>query len=395
LTKFTRLQEFALPGLLPNIDPDGLLEFSVVYTDRSLNHMSTRFQGVMKDISSILKEVYHAKSAVLVPGSGTFGMEAVARQFATGKKALVIRNGWFSYRWTQIFDMGHIPAESTVLKARRVGDGPQAPWVPCPVGEVVATIRAKKPDVVFAPHVETAAGMILPDDYLRQVADAVHEVGGLMVLDCIASGAMWVDMEATGVDVLVSAPQKGWSSSPCCAMVMLSARARAAIEGTTSTSFACDLKKWLQIMEAYEGGGHAYHATMPTDALTRLREVMQETRAYGFEKVRVEQMELGRKVRELFESRGIQSVAADGFKAPGVVVSYTTDAGIQNSKKFLALGLQTAAGVPLQCDEPADFMTFRVGLFGLEKLHNVDRSVAQLAGALDQIGVTQGTAVAA
>ncbi len=384
-----------MPGLLPNIDPDGLLEFSVVYTDRSLNHMSTRFQGVMKDISSILKEVYHAKSAVLVPGSGTFGMEAVARQFATGKKALVIRNGWFSYRWTQIFDMGHIPAESTVLKARRVGDGPQAPWVPCPVGEVVATIRAKKPDVVFAPHVETAAGMILPDDYLRQVADAVHEVGGLMVLDCIASGAMWVDMEATGVDVLVSAPQKGWSSSPCCAMVMLSERARAAIEGTTSTSFACDLKKWLQIMEAYEGGGHAYHATMPTDALTRLREVMQETRAYGFEKVRVEQMELGRKVRELFESRGIQSVAADGFKAPGVVVSYTTDAGIQNSKKFLALGLQTAAGVPLQCDEPADFMTFRVGLFGLEKLHNVDRSVAQLAGALDQIGVTQGTAVAA
>lgn len=384
-----------MPGLLPNIDPDGLLEFSVVYTDRSLNHMSTRFQGVMKDISSILKEVYHAKSAVLVPGSGTFGMEAVARQFATGKKALVIRNGWFSYRWTQIFDMGHIPAESTVLKARRVGDGPQAPWVPCPVGEVVATIRAKKPDVVFAPHVETAAGMILPDDYLRQVADAVHEVGGLMVLDCIASGAMWVNMEATGVDVLVSAPQKGWSSSPCCAMVMLSARARAAIEGTTSTSFACDLKKWLQIMEAYEGGGHAYHATMPTDALTRLREVMQETRAYGFEKVRGEQIELGRKVRELFESRGIQSVAADGFKAPGVVVSYTTDAGIQNSKKFLALGLQTAAGVPLQCDEPADFMTFRVGLFGLEKLHNVDRSVAQLAGALNQIATTQETAVAA
>jgi len=276
-----------------------------------------------------------------------------------------------------------------------VGDGPQAPWVPRPVDEGVAPIRTKKPDVVFAPHVETAAGMILPDDYLRQVADAVHEVGGLMVLDCIASGAMWVNMEATGVDVLVSAPQKGWSSSPCCAMVMLSARARAAIEGTTSTSFACDLKKWLQIMEAYEGGGHAYHATMPTDALTRLCEVMQETRAYGFEKVRGEQMALGRKVRELFESRGIQSVAADGFKAPGVVVSYTTDAGIQNSKKFLALGLQTAAGVPLQCDEPADFMTFRVGLFGLEKLHNVDRSVAQLAGALNQIATTQETAVAA
>jgi len=374
-----------MPGLLPQIDPDGLLEFSVVYTDRALNHMSQRFQGVMKDIASILKEVYHAKSAVLVPGSGTFGMEAVARQFATDKKVLVIRNGWFSYRWTQIFDMGRIPAESTVLKARRVGSARQAPWIPCPLEEVVATIREKKPDVVFAPHVETASGMMLPDAYLRSVADAVHEVGGLMVLDCIASGAMWVNMEATGVDVLISAPQKGWSSSPCCAMVMLSERARAAIDGTTSTSFACDLKKWLQIMEAFEAGGHAYHATMPTDALSRLRDVMQETRAYGFEKVRAEQIELGAKVRALFERRGILSVAADGFKAPGVVVSYTEDPDIQSSKKFLGQGLQTAGGVPLQCDEPADFMSFRVGLFGLEKLHNVDRTVTHLAAALDRI----------
>ncbi|MEY4139445.1 MAG: hypothetical protein RLZZ371_1627 [Pseudomonadota bacterium] len=376
-----------MPGLLPNIDPDGLLEFSVVYTDRALNHMSQRFQGVMKDISSMLKEVYAASSVALVPGSGTFGMEAVARQFATGKKTLVIRNGWFSYRWTQIFDMGHIPAESTVLKARRVGDDKQAPWVPCPLDEVVASIRANKPDVVFAPHVETSAGMMLPDSYIKAVADAVHEVGGLFVLDCIASGTMWVNMEATGVDVLVSAPQKGWSSSPCCAMVMLSARARAAIEATTSTSFACDLKKWLQIMETYEKGGHAYHATMPTDGLTRLREVMQETRAYGFDRVKAEQALLGAKVRALFESRGIKSVAAESFQAPGVVVSYTTDADIQNSKKFLALGLQTAAGVPLQCDEPADFSTFRIGLFGLEKLHNADRSVAQLATALDAIGL--------
>ncbi|MCF8156847.1 MAG: aminotransferase class V-fold PLP-dependent enzyme [Rhodoferax sp.] len=374
-----------MPGLLPHIDPDGLLEFSVVYTDRALNHMSQRFQGVMKDIASILKEVYHAKSAVLVPGSGTFGMEAVARQFATDKKTLVIRNGWFSYRWTQIFDMGRIPSASTVLKARRVGDGKHAPWIPCPVDEVVATIAREKPDVVFAPHVETAAGMILPDDYLRAVSDAVHAVGGLMVLDCIASGAMWVNMQDTGVDVLVSAPQKGWSGSPCCAMVMLSERARAAIDGTTSTSFACDLKKWLQIMETYEGGGHAYHATMPTDALTRLREVMQETRNYGFEKVRAEQIELGAKVRALFESKGIASVAAEGFKAPGVVVSYTEDPGLQSSKKFLGQGLQTAAGVPLQCDEPADFSTFRVGLFGLEKLHNVDRTVAHLNEALEKM----------
>ena len=374
-----------MPGLLPHVDPDGLLEFSVVYTDRSLNHMSKSFQAVMKDISGILKTVYHAKSVALVPGSGTFGMEAVARQFAADKKVLIIRNGWFSFRWSQILDMGRIAAESTVLKARKLGSGKQSPWVPAPIDEVVAAIRAKKPDVVFAPHVETSSGMILPDDYLRSVAAAVHEVGGLFVLDCIASGAMWVDMVDVGIDILVSAPQKGWSSSPCCAMVMLSERARAAIDGTTSSSYACDLKKWLQIMETYEGGAHAYHATMPTDALTRLCEIMKETQAYGFAKVRAEQMELGAKVRALFESRGIASVAAEGFKAPGVVVSYTEDPEIQSSRKFLAAGLQTAAGVPLQCDEPADFMTFRVGLFGLEKWHNVDRTVAQLAAALDKV----------
>lgn len=376
-----------MPGLLPNVDPDGLLEFSVVYTDRALNHMSRSFQGVMLDISSLLKEVYNAPSVALVPGSGTYGMEAVARQFATAKHVLVIRNGWFSYRWTQIFDMGRIPASSTVLKARQTGPGAQAPWAPAPIADVQAAIAKEKPAVVFAPHVETASGMILPDDYLRAVADAVHAVGGLFVLDCIASGAMWVDMQATGVDVLISAPQKGWSSSPCCAMVMLSERARAAIEGTTSTSFACDLKKWLQIMETYEKGGHAYHATLPTDALTRLAAAMKETQAYGFAKVRAEQEALGSQVRALFESRGLPSVAAVGFKAPGVVVSYTTDPEIQSGRKFLDQGLQTAAGVPLQCDEGADFMTFRVGLFGLEKWHQVDRTVGQLAAALDRIGL--------
>ena len=376
-----------MPGLLPNVDPDGLLEFSVVYTDRALNHMSKRFQGVMTSISGILKEVYQAQSAVLVPGSGTFGMEAVARQFGTGKKVLVIRNGWFSYRWTQIFDMGHIPSEAIVIKARRTGTDSQSPWIPCPAAEVAAAILEHKPDVVFAPHVETSAGMILPDDYIRTVTDAVHQVGGLFVLDCVASGAMWVDMKATGVDVIISAPQKGWSGSPACAMVMLSERARKAIDATTSTSYAADLKKWLQIMETYEGGGHAYHTTMPTDALVRLSEVMAETRAYGFAKVKQEQQDLGNAVRALFESRGIPSVAADGFKAPGVVVSYTTDPEIQSSKKFLAQGLQTASGVPLMCDEPADFMTFRVGLFGLEKLHHIDRSVAHLATALDQLGL--------
>ena len=380
-----------MPGLLPHVDPNGLLEFSVVYTDRALNHMSQSFQGVMRDISGILKEVYHARSAILVPGSGTFGMEAVARQFATDKKVLVIRNGWFSYRWTQIFEMGRIPAQAIVHKARRVGTGATAPFAPAPIDEVVASIRAERPDVVFAPHVETSSGMILPEGYMRAVSDAVHSVGGLFVLDCIASGAMWVDMVESGIDVLVSAPQKGWSSSPCCAMVMLSELARERIDSTTSTSFACDLRKWLQIMEAYEAGGHAYHATMPTDALTRLREVMQETRRYGFSKVRAEQQELGDTVRALFVSRGIQSVAAPGFQAPGVVVSYTDDADIQSSKKFLGLGLQTAAGVPLQCDEGADFKTFRVGLFGLEKLHNIERTVKQLETALDQIGIARSS----
>ena len=385
-----------MPGLLPDIDPDGLLEFSVVYTDRALNHMSKRFTGVVQDILGTLKEVYHAHTAVLVPGSGTFGMEAVARQFANQEKVLIVRNGWFSYRWTQIFDADKgLGGGSVVCKARQQGSGAQAPWAPCPAEEVAATIRAERPKVVFAPHVETSSGIILSDDYLRTITAAAHDVGALFVLDCVASGAMWVDMQATGVDVLISAPQKGWSGSPCCAMVMLSERARQAIEGTTSSSFSCDLKKWMQIAEGYEKGQHAYHTTMPTDALVRLREVMAETREYGFAKVREEQIELGAKVRALMESRGFPSVAADGWKAPGVVVSYTTDPGIQNGKKFMEVGLQTAAGVPLQCDEGPDFKTFRIGLFGLEKWHNVDRTVGHLAKALDDIAAATAPAVAA
>jgi aspartate aminotransferase-like enzyme len=374
-----------MPGLLPNIDPEGLLEFSVVYTDRALNHMSQSFQGVMRDISSMLKTVYGAHSALVVPGSGSFGMEAVARQFASGRKVLVVRNGWFSYRWTQIFEMGNIPSEAIVLKARRTGEGPQAPFAPPPVDEVVAAIRAERPEVVFAPHVETASGILLPDGYLKAVADAVHEVGGLFVLDCIASGAMWVDLRATGVDVLISAPQKGWSSSPCCALVVLSELARQRIDGTTSTSFAADLRKWLQIMETYESGGHAYHTTMPTDALVRLRDTMRETQSDGFDTLRAAQQRLGNEVRALLARKGFKSVAAPGFEAPGVVVSYTTDPEIQSAKKFIGLGLQTAAGVPLQCDEGPDFRTFRLGLFGLEKLRNVDRTVRQLDDALNRL----------
>ncbi len=371
-----------MPGLLPDVDPDGLLEFSVVFTDRSLHHMSAAFQQVMRDISDTLKGVYNAHSVVVVPGGGTYGMESVARQFATDKRALVIRNGWFSYRWTQIFDMGHIPSEHTVLKARQTGNDVTAPFAPVPIDEAVARIREERPAMVFAPHVETSSGMILPDSYIKSLADAAHEVGGLMVLDCIASGAIWVDMQATGVDILISAPQKGWSASPAAALVMLSEEARKRIDDTESSSFALDLKKWLQIMEAYEAGGHAYHATMPTDALKKFRDTMLETRDYGFDKVRAEQQELGDKVRAMLKANGIKSVAAEGFEAPGVVVSYTDDPAIQNGKKFASLGLQIAAGVPLQCDEPEGFSTFRLGLFGLDKLHSVDETVAKLEAAV-------------
>jgi len=371
-----------VPGLLPDVDPDGLLEYSVVFTDRSLNHMSLSFQDVMRDIATALKQVYNAHEVAVIPGGGTYAMEAVARQFATDKKCLVIRNGWFSFRWTQIFEAGGIPAAERVLKARPVDDSSQPAFAPAAIEEVIATIAAERPDLVFAPHVETSSGMLLPDDYIRQVADAVHEVGGMLVLDCIASGALWVDMQAAGVDVLISAPQKGWSSSPCAGLVMLSELASERIAETRSTSFACDLLKWLQIMRAYENGGHAYHATMPTDGLLKFRDTMQETGAYGFDKVRAEQQELGDKVRELLTSRGFKSVAAMGFQAPGVVVSYTDQVDMQNGSKFASQGLQIAAGVPLQCDEPADFRTFRLGLFGLDKLHNIERTVANLETAL-------------
>lgn len=377
--------EAPLPGLVPNVDPDGLLEYSVVYTDRALNHMSQSFQGVMNDISQTLKKVYNASAVVVVPGSGTFAMEAVARQFATDKKCLVIRNGWFSYRWTQIFDVGDIPSESTVLKARQVGEGAQAPFAPAPIDEVVATIESQQPDMVFAPHVETSSGMILPDDYIRTMAAAIHSTGGMLALDCIASGTLWIDMEATGVDVLISAPQKGWSGSPCCGLVMLSPLALERLASTTSSSFACDLGKWHQIMQAYENGGHAYHATMPTDALRTFVSVMKETEAYGFDAIKARQQELGDRIRALLEDNGFSSVAAEGFKAPGVVVSYTDDEGIKSGRKFAEVGVQIAAGVPLQCDEPEGFQTFRLGLFGLDKLKDVDRTIDSFRQALEEI----------
>ena len=367
-----------------HIDPEGLQEFSVVFTDRSLNHMSARFQGVMRDVSGLLKEVYRGSAVALVPGGGSYAMEAVARQFGQGR-VLIVRNGWFSYRWTQIFEAGGFAAETTVVMARQTGNDSRAPYAPPPIEEVVAKIREVKPEAVFAPHVETSAGIILPDDYIAQMAAAAHEVGALMVLDCIASGCIWVDMAATGVDVLISAPQKGWSASPSAGVVVLSPAAEARLAGTTSNSFALDLKKWRAIMEAYEKGGHAYHATMPTDAILGFRDAMVETKAMGFAEAKAAQWALGRAVRALLAEKGVASVAAEGFQAPGVVVSYTNDPEVQNGAKFRAQGLQIAAGVPLQVGEGPEFKTFRLGLFGLDKLKDVDATVARLKRAVDAV----------
>ena len=374
-----------MPGLLPDVDPDGLLEYSVVFSDRTLNHMSQAFQRTMRDVATTLTRVYHAGAVALVPGSGTFAMEAIARQFATGKRCLVLRNGWFSYRWSQIFEMGAIPAETRVLQARRAGERSMAPFAPAPIAEAVAAIEAFRPDLVFAPHVETASGIVLPDGYVREVARAAHSAGAMFVLDCIASGALWVDMRDLGVDLLVSAPQKGWSSAAGFGIVMLGEEARAAIDATTSTSFSCDLKKWLSMMEAYERGGHAYHATMPTEAIARLARAAAETESFGFERAKRAQQELGERVRRVLVDHGMPSVAAAGFQAPTVVVSYTDDPGIQSGARLAQAGLQTAAGVPLQCGEGSDFRTFRIGLFGLDKLGDIERTVRTLDDALTRI----------
>lgn len=379
------MQDIASQERTSAVDPDGLLEYSVVFTDRSLNHMSAAFQQVMRDISRTLTGVYGADCMAIVPGGGTFGMEAVARQLGTGKNCMVLRNGWFSYRWSQIFEAGDIAANEQVLMARQVSGDNQAAFEPAPIADVVKAIRETKPDVVFAPHVETSAGMMLPDDYIREVGAAVREVGGLFVLDCIASGTVWVDMADCNVDVIISAPQKGWSASPCGALIMMNARAREAVANSKSTSFAGDLKKWAEIMDAYTGGGHAYHATMPTDALVKFHAAMKESEAFGFDRLKALQLELGRKVRALLAKRGFRSVAAEGFEAPGVVVCYTDDAGLQNGKKFAEIGLQTAAGVPLMVGEPEGFSTFRIGLFGLDKLQNIDRTVSRLESALNQV----------
>ncbi|SFE20386.1 aminotransferase class V-fold PLP-dependent enzyme [Roseivivax sediminis] len=370
-------------ALLDNVDPGGLDEFSVVFTDRALNHMSAAFQQVMRDVSSMLREVYGAHSVAVVPGGGTYAMEAVARQFGQGADMLVVRNGWFSYRWSQIFEAGGFGGDVTVMNARQTGNTPQAPFAPAPIEEVEAAIAETRPQVVFAPHVETSAGIILPDEYVTRLAAAAHEVDALMVLDCIASGCAWVDMAATGVDVLISAPQKGWSATPSAGLVMLSERAAARLEETASNSYSLDLKKWRAIMAAYEGGGHAYHATMPTDGLRAFRDAMVETRDFGFAAAREAQFDLGAQVRAALAERGATSVAAEGYGAPGVVVSYTADPEVQSGRAFAAAGTQIAAGVPLQVGEPEGFSTFRLGLFGLDKLRDVKGTVARLERAFD------------
>ena len=374
-----------MPALRPDIDPDGLLEYSVVYTDRSLNHMSQVFQGVMRDLSADLKAVYHAHAVAIIPGSGTSAMEAVVDQLARGEQCLVIRNGWFSYRWSQIVEMSHLPKSVTVLKAQPQEDGNTPQFAPFPIEEVTATIRRERPALVFAPHVETSAGIILPDDYIRALAEATHEVGGLLVIDCIASGCVWLDMQALGIDVLISAPQKGWSSTPCAGLVMLSEAAAARVEATNSVSFTLDLKKWRSIMKSYEDGGFAYHATLPTDGLRQFRDTVQEMKAFGFGKAQDAQWELGQRVRGLLAEAGFRSVAAPGFEAPGVVVSYTDQDDIQSGKAFREAGLQIASGVPLQVDEPAGFKTFRIGLFGLDKLQDVSGAAERFGAALRQV----------
>jgi aspartate aminotransferase-like enzyme len=368
-------------GLDP-IDPDGLAEFSVVFTERSLNHMSRRFQQVMRDISSTLRTSYNAAAVVVVPGGGTFGMEAIARQFAGDRTCLVIRNGYFSFRWSQILETARITSDVRVLQATALAPGPRQPFAPPALDTVLAAIHDVRPDIVFAPHVDTSSGMLLPDAYVRAVGEAAHESGGLFVLDCVASGAIRVDMIACGVDVLLTAPQKGWSASPCAGLVMLGDDAAERIRTTRSTSFACDLLRWLQIMQAYENGGHAYHATLPTDSLRRFRDAMLETVAFGLDEAERRQWELGGRVRALLGNAGFPSVAAPGYEAPGVVVCYTDDPAIQNGSRFADAGIQIAAGVPLMCDEPPEFRTFRLGLFGLDKWEDVDGTVLRLDQAL-------------
>mmetsp|Transcript_11346 Transcript_11346/g.16455 ORF Transcript_11346/g.16455 Transcript_11346/m.16455 type:complete len:456 (+) Transcript_11346:178-1545(+) len=381
-------------SVVPKADFGDLKEYSVIFTNRSLNLMSVPFQTVMKNLNNLLKKTYNADKVAIIPGSGTFGMEAVARQFATDEHVMVIRNGWFSFRWTEIFDMGggsNIPSSHTVLMAQPVPTSdktcPHKHYAPYPIDEVVAKIHDERPAVLFAPHVETSTGMILPDDYIKKATKAMHEVGGLFVLDCIASGTVWADMKDLGVDVVISAPQKGWTGPACAALVMMSEKAVEKMGEKEETSFSLSLKRWSAIMDTYEKGGFGYHTTMPTDALRDFHEISVETLKFGLPKLKDAQIELGATARSLLESKGLTSVAAPGFQAPGVLVYYSP-LGQENPvmmNRFKAHGLQIAMGVPWRVNEPEGLQTFRIGLFGLDKMGNIPHTIETLGTALDQV----------
>ncbi|MDO4442203.1 MAG: aminotransferase class V-fold PLP-dependent enzyme [Moraxella sp.] len=373
-----------MPALRNDIDPDGLLEYSVVYTDRALNHMSKVFQGVMRDLSAELKSLYQADAVAIVPGSGTSGMEAVARAFALDKDVVIIRNGWFSYRWTQILEATSVAKSSKAFCASHT-EPAQAVFAPADIDEVVAFIREHRPQVVFAPHVETASGMMLSDDYIKALGEAVHEVGGILVIDCIASGCIWLDMKELGIDVLISAPQKGLSSTPCAGLVMMTERAKELALASTPSSFALDLKAWINIMTAYENGGHAYYATMPTDGLKQLRDALFEAKAVGYDTLKAAQIKLGQSILQVLNDKGIKSVAHPDYQARGVVVCHAPSDAVHKGVAFAEQGLQIAAGTPLQVGEPDGYQSFRIGLFGLDKLTDVEGTVARFKAAADKV----------
>lgn len=374
-----------MDSITPKARTSDLREFSVVFTDRSLNSMSASFGEVMRGLHAGLTEAYQAQSCAIIPGGGSYAMEAVARQFARNEKVLVVRNGWFSYRWTQIFNQGVSPAHAEIVCALPDSDAADQQFSPAPLDDIIAKIHAEKPRLVVSPHVETSAGLLMPDAYLSAIADAAHQVGALFVLDCVASGALWVDMKSLGVDVLITAPQKGWTSTPCAGVVMLSEAALERLDKTNSDSFVLDVKKWHQIMTAYLNGGHAYHATMPTDGLSQFYDTMLEIQSFGFAKAKEAQIELGQTLRGIMEQRGYKSLAAAGFQSPSVIVSHTTRDDIKNGAAFAAQGVQIAAGVPLECGESSEFKTFRIGLFGLDKLADIQGTIASFTESLDNV----------
>jgi aspartate aminotransferase-like enzyme len=374
-------------------------EYSVVYTDRVFNLMSPVFQEAMVTVSTELKACYKAAACVLIPGSGTYAMEAVARQFAWKKSVVIVRNGYFSYRWSDIMHVCELPAHETVIQAKPVDATEARPQLAPPsIESVVAAIREHKPALVCAPHVETSTGILLSKDYIRALSAATHEVGGLLCIDGIAAGMVWLDMVELGVDVYVTAPQKGWTGPACVGIAMLSEAGVKAAKHSQSNSFCCNLAQWLVVMDEYEnkekkGPGFKYYTTLPTDAIMQFRDRILETKKIGYETTQKNMEELGRRVRAELAQRGFKSVAADGWGAPGVVVVYSHIDGAV--AKFKGAGLQIAGGVNWMLGQdkwahPIDptTATFRLGLFGIDKVQNVTECVTRLTKAVDSIVAT-------